>query len=98
MLYDAAADSVHFAPRTDGVYSPYRITDIVDRIGGGDSFGAALIYASLDGGLNQSNDSIAAFAAAASCLCHSIYGDFNYSTKDEALALMKGSASGRIVR
>ncbi|MDR1257621.1 MAG: sugar kinase [Spirochaetaceae bacterium] len=98
MLYDTASGSSHFAPQTDGVYSPYRITDIVDRIGGGDSFGAALIYASLDDGLKTDDAAIAAFAAAASCLCHSIYGDFNYSTKDEVLALMKGSSSGRIVR
>jgi 2-dehydro-3-deoxygluconokinase len=39
-----------------------------------------------------------AFATAASCLCHSVRGDFNYSTKAEVLALMKGSTSGRIVR
>jgi 2-dehydro-3-deoxygluconokinase len=85
-------------PQTDGVYSPYRITDIVDRIGGGDSFGAALIYASLDDEFKQDDEKIAAFAVAASCLCHSIYGDFNYSTKAEVLSLMKGSSSGRIVR
>lgn len=98
MLYDTASGAVHFAPQSNGSYSPYHITDIVDRIGGGDSFGAALIYASLDDELKQGDDKIAAFAAAASCLCHSIYGDFNYSTKAEVLALMKGSTSGRIVR
>ncbi|MDR0602054.1 MAG: sugar kinase, partial [Treponema sp.] len=38
------------------------------------------------------------FAAAASCLNHSIYGDFNYSTKEEVLVLMKGDASGRVKR
>jgi 2-dehydro-3-deoxygluconokinase len=98
MLYDTASGAVHFAPQSNGSYSPYHITDIVDRIGGGDSFGAALIYASLDEELKHSDDKVAAFAAAASCLCHSIYGDFNYSTKDEVMALMKGSTSGRIVR
>jgi 2-dehydro-3-deoxygluconokinase len=98
MLYDTASGSAHFAPQTDGVYSPYRITDIVDRIGGGDSFCAALIYALLDDELKTDNDKIAAFAAAASCLCHSIYGDLNYSTKEEVLAMMNGSWSGRIVR
>jgi 2-dehydro-3-deoxygluconokinase len=98
MLYDTASAAVHFAPQSNGTYSPYRITDIVDRIGGGDSFGAALIYALLDGELKQSDEKAASFAAAASCLCHSIYGDFNYSTKDEVLSLMGGSTSGRIVR
>jgi 2-dehydro-3-deoxygluconokinase len=98
MLYDTTGGAAHFAPRSNGVYSPYRITDIVDRIGGGDSFGAALIYAMLDEELKQSDDTVLAFAAAASCLCHSIYGDFNYSTKDDVLFLMKGSTSGRIVR
>ncbi|MDR1148699.1 MAG: sugar kinase [Spirochaetaceae bacterium] len=98
MLYDTASGSVHFAPLSGVSYCPYHITDIIDRIGGGDSFGAALIYASLDDELKSGDDKIAAFAAAASCLCHSIYGDFNYSTRDEVLALMKGSTSGRIVR
>ncbi|MDR2343891.1 MAG: sugar kinase [Spirochaetaceae bacterium] len=98
MLYDTASGAVHFAPHSNGSYSPYRITDIVDRIGGGDSFGAALIYALLDDQFKQDDEKSAAFAAAASCLCHSIYGDFNYSTKDEVLALMRGSTSGRIVR
>ena len=98
MLYDTASGAVHFAPQSNGSYSPYRITDIVDRIGGGDSFGAALIYALLDDELKQDDEKSAAFAAAASCLCHSIYGDFNYSTKDEVFALMAGSTSGRIVR
>jgi 2-dehydro-3-deoxygluconokinase len=98
MLYDTASGTACFAPQANGSYSPYQITDIVDRIGGGDSFGAALIHASLDDDLKQSDDKIAAFAAAASCLCHSIYGDFNYSTKAEVLSLMKGSTSGRIVR
>jgi 2-dehydro-3-deoxygluconokinase len=98
MIYDTASASAHFAPLSGASYNPYHITDIVDRIGGGDSFGAALIYASLDDELKSSDDKIAAFAAAASCLCHSIYGDFNYSTKNEVLALMNGSTSGRIVR
>ncbi|MDR2795704.1 MAG: sugar kinase [Spirochaetaceae bacterium] len=98
MLYDTASGAVHFAPQSNGSYSPYPITDIVDRIGGGDSFGAALIYALLDDELKQDDGKAAAFAAAASCLCHTIYGDFNYSTKDEVLTLMRGSTSGRIVR
>lgn len=68
---------------------------IVDRVGGGDSFGAGLIYASLKGFSPQ--ESIE-FAAAASCLKHSIEGDFNHVTVDEVKKLTAGDASGRVQR
>jgi len=97
MLYDAQKGEAYFAPEADGVYSPYEITDIVDRIGGGDSFSAALIYALTTEELSDNNSAVR-FATAASCLNHSIRGDFNYSSKDEILALMKGDASGRVQR
>ena len=73
----------------------YDITDIVDRVGGGDSFAAGLIY-----GLHTGMEDADAleFAVAASCLKHSIHGDFNYSTREEVEALMRGSASGRVIR
>ncbi len=95
MLYDTVSKQASFAPWIDGKYHPYSITSIVDRIGGGDSFGAGLIYALMDDDLN---DEALAFASAASCLCHSVQGDFNYSTRAEVIALMKGGTSGRIVR
>jgi 2-dehydro-3-deoxygluconokinase len=98
MLYDAKEDKTHFAPFKNGVYEPYKITDIVDRIGGGDSFSAGLIYALSDAELSKDNAACAAFAAAASCLCHSIRGDFNYVKKEEIMSLMKGNASGRVNR
>jgi 2-dehydro-3-deoxygluconokinase len=98
MLYNAKTDAAHFAPLENGIYSPYPIHNIVDRIGGGDSFSAGLIYALQDAELSQSDGDVAAFATAASCLCHSIYGDFNFSTKAEILSLARGAASGRIVR
>ena len=98
MLYDAEVDKAYFAPAENGVYTPYEIRDIVDRIGGGDSFGAAMICALNDEKLKQRNEDVVAFAAAASCLCHSIYGDLNFSSKEEILALMGGKTSGRIVR
>ena len=73
----------------------YDITDIVDRVGGGDSFAAGLIY----GLLAYPNDQQALeFATAASCLKHSIGGDFNRVTVPEVEALMKGDASGRVQR
>ena len=73
----------------------YDITHIVDRVGGGDSFAGGLIY-----GLTTLPDHQAAleFAVAASCLKHSIPGDFNRSTVDEVNALLKGGGSGRVQR
>ena len=73
----------------------YEITDIVDRVGGGDSFASALIY-----GLNSYEDKQDAleFAAAGSCLKHSILGDFNRVSVPEVEKLMGGDASGRVQR
>jgi 2-dehydro-3-deoxygluconokinase len=73
----------------------YEITHIVDRVGGGDCFAGGLIY-----GLLTQPDHQAAleFAVAASCLKHSIPGDFNRFTADEVLALIKGGGSGRVQR
>jgi 2-dehydro-3-deoxygluconokinase len=74
----------------------YDITDIVDRVGGGDSFMGGLIY----GLLKYKGDDQKAlnFAVAASCLKHTIYGDANLATVDEVEKLMSGDASGRVSR
>lgn len=74
----------------------YQITHIVDRVGGGDSFMGGLIY----GLLTYKDDDQKAlnFAVAASCLKHTIYGDFNLVTIDEVEKLMSGDASGRVSR
>ncbi len=73
----------------------YDITHIVDRVGGGDSFMGGLIY----GLLTYSGDHQALnFAVAASCLKHTIYGDYNQVTVDEVEKLMAGDASGRVAR
>jgi len=73
----------------------YEITDIVDRVGAGDSFAAGLIY----GLLTYADDARALeFAAAASCLKHSILGDFNRVSVGEVEALVAGEASGRVQR
>jgi len=73
----------------------YEITDIVDRVGSGDSFAAGLIY-----GLLALGDDARAleFATAASCLKHSIPGDFNRVSVAEVEALLKGDATGRVQR
>jgi len=73
----------------------YEIADIVDRIGAGDAFAAGLIHG-LD--IFSSDQEALDFAIAASCLKHSIPGDFNLVTESEVLALMKGDASGRVRR
>ena len=73
----------------------YDITDIVDRVGGGDSFAAGLIYG-LQTGL--SDEQALNFATAASCLKHSISGDANLATVDEVQRLMAGDKSGRVQR
>ena len=68
---------------------------IVDRVGGGDSFVAGLIYGFLN---NMSNEDSLEFATAASCLKHSIEGDFNLVSVDEVKSLALGNASGRVQR
>jgi 2-dehydro-3-deoxygluconokinase len=98
MLWTKAGDSGRFAPLSDGRYEPYRITDIVDRVGAGDSFAGSLIFALSDPELSKDPDSCVAFAAAASCLCHTIRGDFNFVSRAETVALMNGDASGRVRR
>ena len=74
----------------------YQITNIVDRVGGGDSFMAGLIYALL----NYPNEDQRAldFSVAASCLKHTIQGDVNLVTVQEIEKLMGGDVSGRVNR
>ena len=73
----------------------YLITDIVDRVGGGDSFSGGLIY-----GLNhyETHQEALEFAVAASCLKHSINGDYNRVSVEDVVKLMQGDASGRVQR
>ena len=74
----------------------YDITHIVDRVGGGDSFMGGLIYGLLS--YNDDDKKALDFAVAASCLKHTIYGDFNLVTVTEVENLMKGDGSGRVSR
>lgn len=73
----------------------YDINDIIDRVGGGDSFAGGLIY-----GLThyETDREALEFAVAASCLKHSILGDFNRISVDDAEKLMNGDGSGRVQR
>jgi 2-dehydro-3-deoxygluconokinase len=68
---------------------------VVDRVGGGDAFGGGLIYGLLTG---MEMQDVVEFAAAASCLKHSIPGDFNLASLDDVKTLMAGDASGRVQR
>ncbi len=98
MLYTAADRSAFFAPLdADGRYAPYEIRQIVDRVGAGDSFAAALIFARQQKELRDPAKAVA-FAAASSCLAHSVEGDFNLNRRSEIEALMAGARSGRVVR
>ena len=85
MLYDG----------NDFYFSKKYNVHIVDRVGGGDSFGAGLIYSLTN---NKSPQETIEFAVAASCLKHSIEGDYNFVSTDEVNKLAKGDASGRVQR
>ena len=79
----------------DAYFSRKYDMHIVDRVGGGDSFGAGLIYSIVNGFDNQK---AIEFAVAASCLKHSIEGDYNMVSVSEVESLAKGSGSGRVQR
>mgnify|MGYP001815711455 FL=1 len=87
VLYDGT--KLYIAPE-------YNITHMVDRVGGGDSFMGGLIYGLLTYG--EDLQSALNFAVAASCLKHTIYGDYNRVTVAEVEKLMGGDSSGRVSR
>jgi len=87
MLYNSAEKKAYFSRK-------YPV-HIVDRVGAGDSFGAGLIYALREG---ENDKSALEFAVAASCLKHSIEGDYNAVSLAEVNALVKGGGSGRVQR
>lgn len=74
----------------------YQITHIVDRVGGGDSFMGGLIYGLIT--WQEDLQKALNFAVAASCLKHTVYGDYNRVTVEEVEKLMQGDASGRVSR
>ena len=77
------------------VKSKRYLIQIVDRVGGGDSFGAGLIYGLTHG---MSNQETIEYAVAASCLKHTVEGDFNIASVDEVMKLAGGDGSGRVQR
>jgi 2-dehydro-3-deoxygluconokinase len=82
----------------DGFYisQRYRIAPILDRVGAGDAFAAATIRQMLPGSANP--QAVLDFAVAASCLKHSIRGDFNLVDVDDVDRLVGGDGTGRIIR
>ncbi|MEG2897577.1 MAG: sugar kinase [Eubacterium sp.] len=94
-----SANDNHWAAMLyDGVdyhFSKNYLVHIVDRVGGGDSFGGALIYALLK---NKTAQDAIEFAVAASCLKHSIEGDFNQVSVEDVEKLATGNGSGRVER
>ena len=98
MLFDVDSNSAVLAPMSkDGKYTPYQIKSIVDRVGGGDSFAAGLLYGLDSGDFDNDSDALA-FAVANSCLAHSVLGDYSFVPKSDVVALMKGAGSGRVQR
>lgn len=79
----------------EAYFSPSYHMHIVDRVGGGDSFGGGLIYALISG---YSAQEAINFAVAASCLKHTVEHDFNLVSVDEVKSLAGGNASGRVQR
>ncbi len=86
MLYDGK----------DYFFSKEYMIHIVDRVGGGDSFGGGLIYGMMN--FKEDSQKVIEFAVGASCLKHSIEGDYNMVTVDEVLKLIEGDGSGRVQR
>lgn len=87
MLYDAETMEAHFSTEYD--------IQIVDRVGGGDSFAAGLIYAMTK---KMGCQNTIEFATAASCLKHTIEGDYNRTTVADVKALLKSRGNGRVLR
>ena len=87
MLYDSKLGQPYFSKEYD--------IQIVDRVGAGDCFTAGFIYGLIK---NMDNQSIAEFAAAASCLKHSIEGDYNRISAPEVFTLVNSGDNGRVLR
>ena len=96
-LYRPADGLAEFAPMVGDRYRPHEIRAMVDRVGTGDSFAGALIFALQTPALAEPSRALR-FAVAASCLSHSIQGDFLFCSRAEVEALMNGNDSGHLSR
>lgn len=97
LLLRMSDGKVFYAPLKAGAYAPYQIESIVDRVGTGDAFAGALLFA-LETPALASPERALGFAVAAGCLAHSVPGDFFFCTRAEVEALAAGSAGGQVSR
>lgn len=97
LLFQREDEAIFLAPFHHGVYAPYEIDSIVDRVGTGDAFAGALIFALQTPELAEPSRALA-FATAAGCLAHSIEGDFFQASRAEVNAMMNGDVSGHLSR
>jgi len=96
MLYDVKLQQAYFAPMKNGKYQPYELM-VIDRFGAGDSFAGGLIHALFSRDMSESETALA-FAVAASALKHTLYGDYNFASREEVMKLMQGDQAGRVQR
>lgn len=96
-LYEAKSDRLWFAPDKDGQYVPYRITQIIDRLGTGDAFAGGLLYALSCPELAEPGKALA-FATANAALAHTIMGDVTYLTRSDVETVLTEGGSGRVSR
>lgn len=97
ILWESAAESPFFAPAPLDATRRYELHPIVDRLGGGDAFAAGLIFALTTPGLEKPEVAVT-FATAASCLAHTIPGDFARLRRDEVEDLLRSGTAGRVQR
>jgi 2-dehydro-3-deoxygluconokinase len=97
LLFRPRDGAVFSAPQEDGRYAPYDIQGIVDRVGTGDVFAGALIFALQTPDLAEPSRALS-FAAAASCLAHSTKNDFFHGSRAEVEVLINGDGVGHVSR
>lgn len=96
MLYDVKQRRAHFAPMKNGKYQPYEL-QVIDRFGAGDSFAGGLLHALFSNDICAPGTALA-FAVAAGALKHTMYGDYNFASREEVMKLMTGDQTGRVQR
>ncbi len=97
LLYEVESGQLWEAPRPQGARPLYDMPQLVDRLGGGDAFAAGLIFALTEAAPTAPQAALD-FAVAASCLAHSVEGDFNLATAEEVAALAQGIGAGQVNR
>jgi 2-dehydro-3-deoxygluconokinase len=97
MLYEANSHIAYFAPQAGGSCMPYEIRSIVDRLGTGDAFAGALLFALDEPDLKNPRAALE-FATAAACLAHGIRGDFALLSRAEVEHLVYHRSAGKIQR